>query len=138
MSRVNRCSCVREYDPAVLSWATILYGALLSAVAAALLVFGARRDRRFDVLAAAALSGAGGALLWNAILHRVGGSEFFVDAPVAVMPASWQDTGSGVFAVAVATLVLGFGPLRDEASRRLALLAVLCGLGAFLVDVYLY
>ena len=53
-------------------------------------------------------------------MHRVGGNEFFVDAPVAVMPASWQDTGSGVFAVAVATLVLGFGPLRDEPSRRLA------------------
>ena len=121
-----------------LSWATILYGALLSAVAAALLVFGVRRDRRLDVLAAAALSGAAGPFLWNAILHRVGGSEFFVDAPVAVMPASWQDTGSGVFTVAVATLLLGFGPVRDEASRRLALLAVLCGLGAFLVDVYLY
>jgi hypothetical protein len=122
----------------VLSWATILYGALLSAVAAALLVFGVCRDRRVDVLAAAALSGAAGAFLWNAILHRVGGNEFFVDAPVAVMPASWQDTGSGVFALAVATLVLGFGPLRDEAARRVALLSVLCGIAAFLVDVYLY
>ena len=122
----------------MLSWATILYGALLSAVAAALLVFGVCRDRRVDVLAAAALSGAAGAFLWNAILHRVGGNEFFVDAPVAVMPASWQDTGSGVFALAVATLVLGFGPLRDEAARRVALLSVLCGIAAFLVDVYLY
>ena len=73
-------------------------------------MFGVRRDRRYDVLAAAAVSGAAGPFLWNPILHRVGGSEFFVDAPVAVMPASWQDTGSGVFA----------------------------GLAAFLVDVYLY
>jgi hypothetical protein len=122
----------------VLSWATIFHGALLSGVAAALLAFGVRRDRRFDVLAAAALSGAVGPFLWNAILHRVGGREFFVDAPLAVMPASWQDTGSGVFTVAVATLLLGFGPVRDESSRRLALLSVLCGVGAFLVDVYLY
>jgi hypothetical protein len=61
-----------------------------------------------------------------------------VDAPVAVMPASWQDTGSGVFAVAVATVVFGFGPVRDEPGRRVALLALLCGLGGFLVDVYLY
>lgn len=122
----------------MLSWATILYGALLSAVAAGLLVLAVRRDRRFDVLGAAALSAAAGPFLWNAILHHVGGSEFFVDAPVAVMPASWQDTGSGVFAGAVATLVLGFGPVRAEASRRLALLSLLCGLGAFLVDVYLY
>ena len=136
--RVPTPSLGDSYDPAVLSWATIVYGALLSGVAAALLAFGVRRDRRFDVLAAAALSGAAGPFLWNAILHRVGGSEFFVDAPVAVLPASWQDTGSGVFSVAVATLVLGFGPERDEASRRVALLAVLCGLGAFLVDVYLY
>jgi hypothetical protein len=54
------------------------------------------------------------------------------------MPASWQDTGSGVFALAVAVLVLGFGPLRNGAARRLALLSLLCGVGAFLVDVYLY
>lgn len=72
----------------MLSWPTIFYGAFLSAVAAALLVFAVRRERRLDVLGAAALSGALGPFLWNAILHRVGGSEFFVDAPVAVMPAS--------------------------------------------------
>jgi hypothetical protein len=122
----------------VISWGTILYGVVLSALAGALLVFVVRRDRRLDVLATAALSSALGPFLWNAILHRVEGSEFFVDAPVAVMPASWQDTGSGVFTIAVATLLLGFGPLRDEAGRRVAQLSLLCGLGAFLVDVYLY
>jgi len=122
----------------MISWATIYYGAFLSAVAAALLVLSVRRERRIDVLVASALSGALGPLLWNAILHRVGGREFFVDAPVAIMPASWQDTGSGVFTVAVAALTLGFGPLRAETGRRVALLSLLCGLGAFLVDVYLY
>jgi len=124
---------------AAISWGSILYGALLSAIAAGLLVFAFKRyRRRIDLVAGAALCGALGPFLWNAILHRVGGSEFFVDAPVAVMPASWQDTGSGVFTVAVATLVLGFGPARDEAGRQVALLSLLCGLGAFLVDVYLY
>jgi hypothetical protein len=54
------------------------------------------------------------------------------------MPASWQDTGSGVFTVAVAALVFGFGPARNEIGRRIAWLALLCGLAAFLVDVYLY
>jgi hypothetical protein len=121
----------------VISWGTIVYGALLSAIAAALLVYAVRRDRRFDVVAAAALSGGLGPLLWNAILHRVEGREFFVDAPVAVMPASWLDSGSGVFAVAVAALVLGFGPVA-ESGRRVAVYSLLCGLGAFLVDVYLY
>jgi hypothetical protein len=94
----------------VITWWQILYGAALSAVAAALLVFAARRDRRFDLLAAAAVSGAVAPLVWNAILHQVGGSEFFVDAPVAVMPTSWQDTGSGVFTVALAALVLRLRP----------------------------
>jgi len=89
------------------------------------------------VVTCAALAGALGPLLWNAILHHVGGSEFFVDVTVAVMPASWQDTGSGVFAGAAAVLILGFGPARDEPGRHVALLSLLCGLGAFLVDVYL-
>ncbi len=122
----------------MISWPTIFYGALLSAVAAVVLVVAVRRDRRFDVLAAAAVSGALGPLLWNAILHRVEGREFFVDAPISVMPASWQDTGSGVFTFAVAAAVLGLGPLRNESARRVVACALVCGLGAFLVDVYLY
>ena len=127
----------RENGAAVISWGTIFYGAALSAISAALLVFAVRRERPYDTLAVAALSGALGPLLWNAILHRVEGHEFFVDAPISVMPASWQDTGSGVFTVAVAALLLGFGP-EAESGRGTALLALLCGLGAFLVDVYLY
>ena len=124
-------------DQAVISWTTIAYGALLSGIAAALLVAVAR-ERNRDVLAGSFLGGALGPLLWNAILHRVEGREFFVDAPVSVMPASWQDTVSGVFAVAVASVILGFGPLRNGTARRLALLSLLCGVGAYLVDVYLY
>ena len=122
----------------MISWGTIVYGAVLSAVAAVVLVFASRRNRRFDVLAAVAVSGFLGPFLWNGILHRVEAREFFVDAPIAVMPASWQDTGSGVFAVAVAALVLGFGPSRNESAHRVAVASLLTGLGAFLVDVYLY
>ena len=95
-------------------------------------------DRRPAVVAAAAAGAALGSLLWNAILHRVGAGEFFVDAPVAVLPASWQDTESGVFAVAATSLVLGFGALRAAAGRRVAALALLAGVAAFLVDVYVY
>ena len=122
----------------MISWGQILYGAVLSALAAALLVFAVTRDRRVDLLGAAALTGALGPLLWNAILHRVGGSELFVDAPVTVMPASWQDTGSGVFTVALGAVTFGLGPLRDEPGRWVAVTCLACGLGAFLVDVYLY
>jgi hypothetical protein len=122
----------------MISWETIIYGAGLSAVAAAVLVAATRRGRRLSVLVIASVSAGGGALAWNAILHRVHGSEFFVDAPLSVLPASWQDTGSGVFSTALATALLGFGPLRRETAFRAAGAALICGLAAFLVDVYLY
>jgi hypothetical protein len=122
----------------VISWETILYGAALSAVAAAAAVALVGRERRVAVLVAAAIAGATGPLAWNAILHDVGVNGFFVDAPLTVLPASWQDTGSGVFAVAAVTLVLGFGPLRSATAFALARASVACGLAAFLVDVYLY
>jgi hypothetical protein len=122
----------------VISWETILYGAALSAAAAAAAVALVGRERRIGVIVAAAVAGAAGPLAWNAILHDVGANGFFVDAPVSVLPASWQDTGSGVFALAAAALVLGFGPLRVTTGFALARASVACGLAAFLVDVYLY
>jgi hypothetical protein len=114
------------------------YGAALSALAAAVLVAFAGRDRRVSVLVCAALSAALGPLAWNAILHATRADQFFHDAPMPFFPISWQDTGSGVFTVAVAALLVGFGPLRADPARRLAALAALAGLGALLVDIYLY
>ena len=122
----------------MLSWGVIAYGAALSAVAASGLVGFAGRERRPAVLACAAVSAVLGAVGWNAILHATHADQFFHDAPIPVFPISWQDTGSGVFSVALATVLLGFGPLRANPSRRLALLAALTGLGALLVDIYLY
>ncbi len=43
-----------------------------------------------------------------------------------------------MFAIAGACLALGFGPLAGQPARRVAVTAVLAGVGAFLVDVYLY
>jgi hypothetical protein len=122
----------------MLSWATIGYGAALSALAAAVLLALAGRERRVSVLVCAAVSALLGPLAWNAILHATRADQFFHDAPIPVFPISWQDTGSGVFTVAFAALLLGFGPLRTDASRRLAGLAALAGVGALLVDIYLY
>ena len=122
----------------MISWETILYGAALSAVAATAVVAMVRRERRLPVLVAAAIAGAVGPLAWNAILHDVGANGFFVDAPFALLPASWQDTGSGVFGLAAAALALGLGPLRRATALALSQAAVACGLAAFLVDVYLY
>ncbi|MDT5086558.1 MAG: hypothetical protein QOJ61_3601 [Mycobacterium sp.] len=44
----------------------------------------------------------------------------------------------GTAPVALAAVLLGFGPVRADPARRLASLAVLAGLGALLVDIYLY
>jgi hypothetical protein len=122
----------------VISWGSIVYGAVLSAIAAAALIAVALRERRLAVLAGAVAGAAAGPLAWNAILRDVGADGFFVDAPFALLPASWQDTGSGVFAVAVTALLLAFGPLAEGRARRVGTAALLCGLAAFLVDVYLY
>ena len=121
-----------------MSWCTMIYGAALSALVVAGLVAAVVRPRRMSVIGVAGLGALVGPLAWNAILRAAHGDEFFTDAPITVLPASWQDTGSGVFAIAVTALMLGAGPLAGGTGRRLAAVAALAGLVAFLVDVYLY
>lgn len=122
----------------MIGWATIGYGAALSALLGGVLVALATRGHRLGAGLGAALGAAAGPLAWNAILRATHGASFFTDAPVAVLPASWQDTGSGVFAIAATMVVLGLGPLAGEPARRVVPLSVLAGLAAFVVDVYLY
>jgi hypothetical protein len=122
----------------MISWSTIAYGAALSALLAGVLVAIAGRGRRLSAGLSAALGAAGGPVAWNAILRATHANTFFTDAPITVMPASWQDTGSGVFALAATALLLGLGALADAAARRTVALSLLAGLAAFLVDVYLY
>jgi hypothetical protein len=122
----------------MLSWASILYGAALSAVVAGVALAALARPRRPTVILTAVLATAVGPLGWNAILRATHASQFFTDAPLRLLPASWQDTGSGVFALAATAVLLGVGPLAAAPARRTIGLAALCGLGAFLVDVYLY
>jgi hypothetical protein len=121
----------------MLSWGVIGYGAALSAVLAVVIAF-VVRERRLWVLVSVAASAVLGAVAWNAILRATRADQFFHDAPIPLFPVSWQDTGSGVFSVAVAAVLLGFGATRADPARRLAVLAVLAGLAALLVDVYLY
>ena len=72
------------------------------------------------------------------MLRATHAGEFFTDAPIAVFPASWQDTGSGVTTVALASLVLGLGLLRSRPAHEATRIALVAGAAAFLVDVYLY
>lgn len=122
----------------MIPWWQIGYGALLSGLLAGIaLAFLARPDR-LRVALPGALATVAGAVAWNAILRAAHGDQFFTDAPLVVLPASWQDTGSGVFALATAALVLGAAVLPAVPARRVAGYAAVCGLAAFLVDVYLY
>jgi hypothetical protein len=122
----------------MIEWPQIAYGAVLCALAAAAVLTLVARPRRLSVIGTGAAAAALGALAWNAILLAVDGRQFFVDAPIAVFPVSWQDTGSGVFALAAASMLLGFGPLRSQPSKRCAGYAAVVALAALVVDVYLY
>jgi hypothetical protein len=122
----------------VIAWWQIAYGATLSGIVAGAVLPLAARGQRGRTALAGGIATIAGAVAWNAILRAAHGDQFFTDAPVVVLPASWQDTGSGVFALATAGLVLGAGILPAAPARRVAGYAALCGLVAFLVDVYLY
>lgn len=120
----------------MIDWGTILYGAALSTVIAAAVLI-ARRVRAPLTLGVALASTFLGPLAWNAILHRTGGEKFFVDIPFKPFPVSWQDTGSGVFTLAIASVLLGLTHPREPAGRILGIAATAAAV-AFLVDIYLY
>src|SRR5262245_52103746 len=122
----------------MISWAQIAYGAVLSAAVAGAALALLARANRVPTALTGGLAAAAGPIAWNAILRAAHGDQFFTDAPIRVLPASWQDTGSGVFALATATILLGIATLPSIPARRLAMYATVCGLAAFLVDVYLY
>jgi hypothetical protein len=122
----------------MISWIQIIYGAVLSGVLATVVLAFVGRPHRLPAALGGGVGTVVGAVAWNAILRAAHGDQFFTDAPVVVMPASWQDTGSGVFALAASGLVLALGVLPALPARRVVGYAAVCGLAAFLVDVYLY
>ncbi|HEY3541332.1 MAG TPA: hypothetical protein VGK79_02215 [Gaiellaceae bacterium] len=119
------------------SWGAVIWGVVASGALAALVVAFVLRLRDRTTVALAAVAAALGPLLWDLILRHTGG-DFFVDAPGLVFPVSFEDLGSGVFATALGALLLGFAPLRAAPGRRVAAAALVCGIAALLVDIYLY
>ena len=119
------------------TWNAVIVGIILSGIAAAVAVRFILKERRPSVLLTAALAALAAPLAWDSILRHTGG-DFFVDAPGYVFPISFEDAGSGVFTVALAALLLGFGPLRAASGERLALTSTICGAASLLVDIYLY
>jgi len=122
----------------MIGWGQIGYGAVLSGLLAAIALALVARPHRLPAAFGGGIATVAGAAGWNAILHAAHGERFFTDAPVGLLPASWQDTGSGVFALAAAGLLLGLVVLPGVPARRVAGYATLCAVIAFLVDVYLY
>lgn len=122
----------------MLGWSTILYGAAVSGAGAGIVVAAVARPRRVAVIAAAVTSAFLGPLAWNSILRATGGIAFFHDAPIDAFPVSWQDAGSGVFALATATVLLGLGSMAREPGRRLLVVGLFAAIPALVVDVYLY
>jgi hypothetical protein len=109
----------------------------MSVAFAAIVLVLVLRERRPVVVAAALTATLLGPLAWNAILHRTRPGSFFVDIPFKPFPVSWQDTGSGVFTLALASVLLGV-LLRREPAGQVLKLAVTVAVVAFLVDIYLY
>ena len=107
----------------------------MSAAVAGVLCYAASRS--LYIAGTALLSAAAGSTAWNAVLRATHADEFFTDAPITVMPASWQDAGSGILTFTLAAAILGLGPLAHD-GRRAVGLAATAAAAAFLVDVYLY
>jgi hypothetical protein len=98
------------------------------------------KTRSPAVLVSSALASFLMPLAWNTVLRLTGATGAFShDLPFEPFPISWQDTGSGVFMLAGASMVLALGPGRKEdPPPRVAALALWTALGALLIDIYPY
>ena len=102
-------------------YSQMLYGAALSALVAVALVAVPGRCRRSSVLLATGAAAFLMPVAWNLILRTTGATSLFShDIPFRPFPISWQDTGSGVFTLAGASMLLALGPGRNEQPRRVA------------------
>jgi hypothetical protein len=90
-----------------------------------------RTRNRFIVAGATTLAGW---YAWNFTLNATRAvPNFNVDAPV--IPLSWADTGSGVFACLLTALVLGLVTDRDQPADRVVGAAGIAGLAAIVLDL---
>jgi hypothetical protein len=122
-----------------MAYSQMLYGAVISGALAAILVAFAGNRRRPAVVLAAGLAALVMPLAWNLMLRKTGATGLFShDLPFTPFPISFQDTGSGVFTLAGASVALGLGTAREQAAPRVVGLALLTALAALLIDIYTY
>jgi len=122
-----------------MSYCTMFYGGVLGAALSLVLVALAGRERRWPVLVGSALAALAMPLFWNCILRQTEAtSSFSHDLPFRPFPISWQDTGSAVFTLAGAAVVLALGPQRKDPAIRVIAVAALTAFAALVIDVYAY
>jgi hypothetical protein len=122
-----------------MDWFSMGYGAVLSAIVAAVLVAFVAKERRGAAVATAAAAALVAPICWNSILRvTTATAAFSHDLPFRPFPISWQDVGSGVFTLAAASLAFALGAGATQLAPRVARLAAVTALAALLVDVYLY
>jgi hypothetical protein len=116
----------------VLPWSHILYGSLIGPLVGvvALVVVGQRRPITLVTVAAGI---CGGTWIWNTMLNVRHAGVIISFKP---FPISWQDTGTGVFAFAGATLLLLVTVHRNEPGHRTLKVAGVAAGAALIMDIY--
>jgi hypothetical protein len=74
-----------------------------------------------------------GIVVWNAMLNLTNAAAMNVDSAYRV---SGQDVGSGVFALAIASLTLGLIAKRNEQAVTVVGAAAVAGLVTLIVDLF--
>jgi len=110
----------------------VLYAVVAGLVAGAVAALRpwSRRAGRFVV---GGVCTTAGFIAWNLTLNATHAAGFNTDAPV--VGVSWADAGSGVLTFVVTALVLATW-WREEPSGRVVGTAVLAGLAALVVDIF--
>jgi hypothetical protein len=119
----------------VVPWSQLLFGSLFGpAVGVAVLwILGEQRLRTLATVAGAVFAGT---WLWNLMLNVRSATVIDGDIPFRLFPISWQDIGTGIFALAFAAVALTATVHRNEPGHRTLKVAGIAAVAAFLTDVY--
>ncbi len=112
-----------------------IFSLLAGVLTTAVLWFAWRWSRAKSRFVVAGVTASVGFALWNLTLNTTGAvPNFNVDAPV--IPLSWADAGSGVFACLLTALVLGLVTDREQPAGRVVGAAAIAGLVAIALDLF--